>query len=188
MHPLSIICLEFKVLSCKSRFNRVQILHKREQHRQVTLPTCSTCRKGKKWQQACGRIVVFGQRRFLWSRSVSHDKSWFNFLNTKKKKKRYFLQCFLSYLEESLSLMNSSSHLFLHLMRFSVKAKRSCKGAGCNCFLHILPQPRTLDVNNIAAYGFSHLTAGAILTCVMWRGGMFSFGLGVQHFRGKITI
>lgn len=114
MHPLSIICLEFKVLSCKSRFNRVQILHKREQCGQVTLPTCSTCRKGKKWQQACGRIVAFGQRRFLWSISVSHDKSWSNFLNAKKKqKKRCFLQCFLSYLEESLSLMNSSSHLFL---------------------------------------------------------------------------
>lgn len=71
---------------------------------------------------------------------------------------------------------------FLDLMRLSVKEKRLCKGTGCNCFLQILPQPRTLDVNN------SHLTAGAILTRVTWRGGMFSFGLGIQHFRGKITI
>lgn len=35
---------------------------------------------------------------------------------------------------------------FLDLMRFSVKEKRLCKGTGCNCFLHILPQPRTLDL------------------------------------------
>ena len=40
---------------------------------------------------------------------------------------------------------------------FSVKEKRVCKGTGCKCFLHILAQPRTSDVNNTAAYGFSHL-------------------------------
>lgn len=183
MHPLSIICLEFKVSSCKSRFNRVQILHKREQCGQVTLPTCSTCRKGKKWQQACGRIVAFGQRRFLWSRSVSHDKSWSNFLNAKKKKKKKVLPSMLPFLSGGVPVSNEFFVTsFLDLMRLSVKEKRLCKGTGCNCFLQILPQPRTLDVNN------SHLTAGAILTRVTWRGGMFSFGLGIQHFRGKITI